>query len=59
MKVIVIAGWIFLLAFIVWEFIFANQLPEKYSRLKPRTIRLIDLAIAALILLSIWYLATV
>jgi len=55
-KTIVIAGWVLLLLFVAWEFIFANQLPEKYSKLKPYTIRIIDAAIAALALLSIWYL---
>lgn len=46
-----------LLGFIVWEFVVANQLPEKYSRLKPSRIRIIDVAIATLGVLTIWQLA--
>ena len=44
------------LGFIVWEFIVAKQLPKKYSRLKPGQIRLVDTAIAIMVVLTICYL---
>jgi hypothetical protein len=56
MKTLIIILQLAFLAFIVWEFIFAKQLPGKYSRLKPAQIRLVDTAIAIMVLLTIWYL---
>lgn len=58
MKIILILGWLLLLGFVVWEFIVANQLPDKYSKLNPSTIRMVDVTIAILALLSLWYIAT-
>ena len=46
------------LSFIVWEFIVAKQLQKKYSRLKPGQIRLVDTAIAMMVVLTIIYLVT-
>ncbi len=56
--IVLIAVWVIFLGFIAWEFINAKAMPEKYSRLKPAKIRLIDLAIAILVILTIWQLAS-
>lgn len=57
MQTALIVMWLVFLGFIAWEFVMAKQLPEKYSRLQPGRIRLIDTAIAVLIVLTIWQLA--
>lgn len=57
MEALLIGGWVGFLVFLAWEFFTADSLPQKYARLKPRTIRLVDVGLAILVLLSIWQLA--
>lgn len=58
LRTILIIVWLAALAFFVWEFIVAGGLPERYRHLKPLTIRLVDVAFAAAILLTLYYLIT-
>jgi hypothetical protein len=53
MSLILIMLWVLVLGYVVWEFINAKHLPQKYAKLKPQTIRIIDIVVAALILFTI------
>lgn len=56
MKALLIAAWVIFLGFIVWEFIFAGNLPEKYSKVSPSTFRLVDVAVTILVVATIVYI---
>lgn len=53
MKILLIIGWVVLLAFVVWEFVMAGSLPARYSNLSPNSFRMADILIGALAIASI------
>jgi len=53
---LLIAAWLLALAFFVWEFVFANRVPNIVGSASPLTIRLVDVAFAVTILSTIYYL---
>lgn len=58
MRTFLIIAWLVGLGFMVWEFVSAGSLPERYGKAKPNSFRIADIIFGAVIILTLYYLFT-
>lgn len=56
LRALLIVAWSASVLFFVWEFVMANSLPERYSKLNPNTFRIVDVAFLVVVALTLYYL---